>query len=173
MTGYSLTQYRTNAGHDLPEQSMAWDRKLLKARESLDGRLAPLHPASQYRPPARGWIRALRDALGMSADQLGKLMSVRRQSIADMELSEAKGSITLDTLRRAATAMDCTLVYALVPNSSLQATIETRARTLAHTALAATAHTMALEDQAVATTSEDMEAYIRDHISERQLWSAE
>ena len=52
--------------------------------------------------------------------------------------------------------MDCTLVYALVPNTTLQATVETRAHALAHTALAATAQTMALEDQAVAITPEDV-----------------
>ena len=152
---------------------MAWNRKLLRARANLDGRLAPLRPTSQYHPPAKGWIRALRDALGLPADQLGKLMGIRRQSVADMELSEAKGSITLDTLRRAAAAMDCTLVYALVPNTTLQATVETRAHALAHTALVATAQTMALEDQAVAITPEDVESYIQDYISERQLWSAE
>lgn len=109
----------------------------------------------------------------MPAEHLGRLMGIRRQSVADMELSEAKGSITLDTLHRAAAAMDCTLVYALVPNTTLQATVETRARALAHAALAATAQTMALEDQAVATTPGDMEAYIQDYVSERQLWSAE
>lgn len=152
---------------------MAWDRKLQRARENLDERLGSLRPAGRYQPPAAGWIKAIRNALGMSGDHLGKLMGVRRQSLAAIELSEAKGTITLDTLRRAAAALDCTLVYALVPNISLQAVTETRARALAHTALAATAHTMTLEDQAVATTSEDMEAYIRDHISERQLWSAE
>ena len=152
---------------------MAWDRKLLRARKSLDIRLAPLRPASQYQPPAKGWTRAIREALGMSGDQLGKVLGMRRQSVADIELSEAKGSITLDTLRRVAGVMDCTLVYALVPNTSLQTAVEMRARVLAHTALAATAHTMALEDQTVATTSEDMEAYIQDHITERQLWSKE
>ena len=151
---------------------MAWDRKLLRARENLDGRLAPLRPANQYQPPAKGWIRALRDALEMSADHLGKILDVRRQSIADMERSEAKGSITIETLRRAAAAMDCTLVYALVPNTTLQDMIESRARAVAHAALASTEHTMALEDQAVATTPEDMASYIRDHISERQLWSS-
>jgi predicted DNA-binding mobile mystery protein A len=151
---------------------MAWDRKLLRGREALDTRLAPLRPASRYQPPAKGWIRALRDALGMSADHLGKLMGVRRQSIADMERSEAKGTITIETLRRAAAALDCTLVYALVPNSSLQDMIETRAQALAHATLAATAQTMALEDQAVATRPGDIEAYIQDHITERQLWSS-
>ena len=171
--GHNLLLFITIAGYDLRRPKMAWDRKLLRARTNLDKRLAPLHPPGQYQPPAKGWIRALRDALGMPADHLGKLMGIRRQSVADMELSEAKGSITLDTLRRAAAAMDCTLVYALVPNTSLQATVETRAHVLAHNTFVATAQTMALEDQAVATTSEDLEAYIQDHISERQLWSGE
>ena len=95
--------YIANAGYNLPNLAlqqvmtcgrifkMAWNRKLLRARTNLDSRLAPLRPTSQYHPPAKGWIRALRDALGLPADQLGKLMGIRRQSVADMELSEAKG----------------------------------------------------------------------------------
>jgi predicted DNA-binding mobile mystery protein A len=170
--GYSLLFYDKKQVMTCGKSPMAWNPKLQRARESLDDRLVPLRSADRHNPPARGWIRAIRDALGMSGDHLGKLLGVRRQSLADIELSEAKGTITLDTLRRAAAALDCTLVYALVPNTSLQATVETRARALAHTTLAATAHTMALEDQAVATTPKDIESYIHDHISERQLWSA-
>ncbi|WP_369684744.1 transcriptional regulator [Devosia ginsengisoli] len=107
----------------------------------------------------------------MSADQLGKIMGVRRQSVADMELSEAKGSITLDTLRRAATAMDCTLVYALVPNTSLEALVQRRAEALAMAAISGVAHTMALEDQQVTgPLGQQVRDYIEDHISERDLW---
>jgi predicted DNA-binding mobile mystery protein A len=75
-------------------------------------------------------------------------------------------------LRRAAEALDCTLVYALVPNSSLEAVIEARARKIATRELHRVSHTMRLEAQG--TDDVDFEArvqaYIRDRLSERDLW---
>ncbi|WP_375449568.1 mobile mystery protein A [uncultured Devosia sp.] len=151
---------------------MAWNAKLKKARTRLDARLDALKPASHFQPPAKGWIRALRDALGLSSVQLGKLLGVRSQSIDDMEKSEANGTIRLETLRRAAQALDCTLVYALVPNTSLNEIVAFRAHVIAAQAMANVSHTMALENQGVSADSrtEIIQDYIRDHISERDLW---
>lgn len=88
-----------------------------------------------------------------------------------MEKAEVSGGISLDTLRRVAKAMDCTLVYALVPNTSLETTVATRAEALARAALTGVSHTMALEDQQVASDLQQQIAdYIEDHISERDLW---
>jgi predicted DNA-binding mobile mystery protein A len=64
-------------------------------------------------------MRAIRDAIGMSGVQLAKKLGVRPQTIEAFERSEATGAIQLKTLRRAAEALDCTLVYALVPKASL------------------------------------------------------
>lgn len=150
---------------------MPWNRRLQRAREKLDERLSQLPPASQFVAPPKGWIRALRDGLGMSAAQLGQRVGVRPQSIDDMEKAEQKGSISLATLRRAAEAMDCTLVYALVPNTSLDATVQARAHIIAQAALASVDQTMALEDQAVAPArTQQISDYVADHISERDLW---
>ncbi len=89
-----------------------------------------------------------------------------------MEKAEASGGISLDTLRRVGKAMDCTLVYALVPNTSLEALVTKRAEALARSAIESVSHTMALEDQRVAgDTQQQIADYIEDHISERDLWS--
>ena len=150
---------------------MAWSRKLLTARRALDKRLATLQPAIQHQAPAKGWIRAIRNSLGLSAAQLGQLLQVRSQSIDGLERNEAAGTISLDALRRVGRAMDCTLVYALVPNTSLEAMAEQRAAAIAKAALAEVSHTMALEDQQVeGAMQEQIAEYIRDHISERNLW---
>lgn len=105
--------------------------------------------------------------------QLGSRIGVRPQTIEAIEKSEAAGTIQLKTLRRAAEALDCTLVYALVPNSSLQAVVEARARKIAIRELQRVAHTMRLEAQG--TENADFEArvqaYIRDKLSERDLWN--
>ncbi|MNL41913.1 hypothetical protein D3C87_1643430 [compost metagenome] len=79
----------------------------------------------------------------------------------------------MNTLRRAAEALDCTLVYALVPNSSLEAAVEARARKIATRELQRVAHTMRLEAQGTddAAFESRVQAYIRDRLSDRDLWN--
>ena len=150
---------------------MTLNPKLQKARRSLDLKLRAYQPATAHQAPPKGWIRALRNALGLSANQLGQALGIRSQSIDDLEKSEAAGRITLDALRRAGQAMDCTLVYALVPNSSLEATVQRQAEALARAAIARVAHSMALEDQQVAgQLKQQIDDYVAEHLSERDLW---
>lgn len=172
MPGYSLVFCIKEPGYSLAKgASMAWNRKLQRARHNLDQKLQAFQPAGQHRPPVKGWIRALRDSLGLSAAQLGNRLGVRSQSIDDLEKSEAAGTISLDALARIGRAMDCTLVYALVPNTSLEALVQRRAEAMAMAAISGVAHTMALEDQQVSgPQAQQVMDYIEDHISERDLW---
>jgi predicted DNA-binding mobile mystery protein A len=142
-----------------------------KARQRLDERLVVLKPTN-LQPPPRGWIRVIRDALGMSGVQLAKRLGIRPQSVDALEASEASGTIQIDSLRRAAQALDCTLVYALVPNTSLEDAVSRRARKIAARDLSRVAHTMKLEAQQTSDDDLDarIDAYIRDHLSERELW---
>lgn len=144
-----------------------------RARERLDQRLLALKPEDRFRTPPRGWIRAIRDAIGMTGVQLAARLGVRPQTVEAIEKSEASGSIQLSTLRRAAEAMDCTLVYALVPNSSLENAINQRARKIAIRDLQRVAHTMRLEAQETGDAGMEarIEAYIRDAIKDRDLWN--
>tara|TARA_R110002096_G_scaffold363901_2_gene556999 strand:- start:115 stop:576 length:462 start_codon:yes stop_codon:yes gene_type:complete len=141
-------------------------------RQRLDQRFSSMTPESRYRPPPKGWIRAIRDALGMSGAQLGQRMGVKAQSVTDIEKSEAAGTIQLKTLRRVAEALDCVVVYALIPKSSLEDMVRTRAREIARKELARIAHTMDLEAQGLSQEEreEQIETYIRDHLRERDLW---
>ncbi len=143
-----------------------------RARERLDERLALLKPAERFRAPPKGWVRAIRDALGMSGVQFARRLNVQPPSVAALEASEESGTIQLKTLRRAAEALDCTLVYALVPNDSLEGAVRARARKIAMRDLGRVAHTMKLEAQETsgAGTDERLEAYIRDKVKERDLW---
>ncbi len=90
---------------------------------------------------------AARRAQWMTGTQLGARIGVRPQTVEAIEKSEAAQARSNNTLRRAAEALDCTLVYALVPNSSLEAVIEARARKIATRELQRVAHTMRLEAQ--------------------------
>lgn len=108
----------------------------------------------------------------MSGAQLAARLRVRPQTVETIEKSEASGSAQLNTLRRAADALDCTLVYALVPKSSLDEAVKKRARKIALRDLRRVTHTMKLEAQG--TNDADLEArietYIRDLIKDRDLW---
>lgn len=119
------------------------------ALEQLDATLAQYAWLRNLQPPRRGWIRAIRDALGMSGRQLGKRMDVSKMWVGDMERLEATGGTTLKTLRRAAEAMDCVLVYALVPKTTLKDTLLKQARRKIRQDMIRASHTMALEDQAL------------------------
>lgn len=66
--------------------------------------------------PSGGWIRAVRTSLGMSVRQMAERMDITQQSAARLEKNEADDVIKLKSLRKAAEALDCRLVYALVPN---------------------------------------------------------
>jgi predicted DNA-binding mobile mystery protein A len=88
-------------------------------------------PVTRCSSPVRGLIKAIREALGMTTAQLAKRLDVKQPSVVAIEQSEAKGTIELATLRRVAEALDCTLVYALVPNKPLEAAVRDGARVCA------------------------------------------
>lgn len=98
-------------------------------------------------PPATGWLRAIRAAMGMTTRQLAKRIGITQSAVVDAERTEARGDITLATLRRYAKALDCELAYALVPRRSLEELVEERAEFVARDSVARVRHSMALEDQ--------------------------
>lgn len=128
------------------------------ARRKLDKRLMQLHNADYARPPS-GWVKAIREALGMTTAQLARRIGVSQPRVVEIERNEKTGAITLDSLERAARALDCELVYALVPRQSLEEMVNNRAMKRARNQLAHASHSMALEDQAV--TSDDAQEQLR------------
>lgn len=141
----------------------ALDRRFVELRESASGAV----------PPQGGWVRAIRESLGMPADELGRRMGTVGTSVLRLENAERSGTIGMDTLRRAAEALDCDLVYALVPRRSLEDAVAEQARLKARQVLATVSHSMLLEDQQVASDIareqlEDQAALIAD---EPGLWA--
>lgn len=119
------------------------------ARRQLDRQFAELAVASTLARPRLGWIRAVRDALGMSSRDLGRRMGISQPSVTALEQGEVADSIRLGSLRRAADAMECELVYFLVPRVSLDDFLTRQALMQADRRLRRVAHHMRLEDQAV------------------------
>ncbi len=119
------------------------------ARRALDRRLPALTSlAAQAATPRGGWVRAIREALGMSAADLAVRMGVVESTVLRLEHQEQVRRIQLDTLERAADALGCDVVYALVPREPLEHRVEQQAMTRAREWFSLTRHSMALEDQA-------------------------
>jgi len=119
------------------------------ARKNLDKRLIILENSDLFARPTRGWIKAVREALGMTTAQLAKRLGVAQPSVVGLEQAEASKAISLKTLERAARALDCTLVYALVPRKPLESLVQERAHQAARKRLHTISHSMALENQRV------------------------
>jgi len=107
--------------------------------------------SKRYGRPTAGWVKTLREALNMSAEQLAQRLGLSRSRVVQLENAEIHDAITLRTLRETADALECELVYAIVPkaDSTLAQIIERRAEQLANERVARVAHTMALEKQAL------------------------
>jgi predicted DNA-binding mobile mystery protein A len=100
-------------------------------------------------PPPPGWAKAIREALGISVRQMARLTGLARTSVTNAEAGEAKRTVQLDTLERLADALDCDLVYALVPRTSLAGTLEAQAKRKAARLVDRVADSMELEAQRV------------------------
>ena len=132
------------------------DTKTL-ARKHLERRLAPLRDQQSLTRPPRGWIRAMREAFCLSTRQLALRIGKVQSAVVEIDKSDARDSMSLATLRQAAEALDCTLVYALVPNRPIDDIRRARAANVASQQLARASHTMALENQSLDRAAQDAE----------------
>lgn len=111
----------------------------------------------------------------MTTAQLADRLKVSQPRAFALEKDELRGALTLDTIQRAAQALECTFVYALVPNSSLENMVSERIRTKVAERLARVDHTMKLEAQGLsdAEMSAERERIINELLKGnlRGLWN--
>ena len=152
---------------------MHFQRDQLKLRH-LSAKLTPLASLRGAHPPRQGWISEIRRALGMSAAQLARRLNVSRPAVSQYEKGEVDGSLTLQTLRTAASALGCELVYALVHRTRLEDMLEKQARRVATQMVLRAAHSMRLEQQDVSKreTAKQLEDLTLQLLLERprSLW---
>lgn len=117
--------------------------------QQMDNLLTPWKAAQLSARPRAGWVRAIRESLGMSAAAFARRLGMSHAGVRKLENAEAADAITLASLRKLAEALDCELQYALVPRTSLTQHVQSRAETVARERLRPISHSMALEDQAV------------------------
>lgn len=146
-------------------------------REQLDSTFEQLSKVRGLQVPVKGWLRSIRESLGMSGKQLGDRIGVSQPRVVQMEKDEISGAVTIKTMRQAAEAMDCVFVYALVPRVSLDETFRTQAKKVAEKRLSRTSHTMLLEDQQVSNDERKkmLDAKVEDLLRElpKNFWSEE
>ena len=125
--------------------------------------------------PPLGWVRAIRDALSMSGSEMAARLGVAQQAVHELERSEANGTIKLETLRRAADALDCDLVYVLLPRQRLEFAVQTQARRQAARHLNRITHTSRLEDQVPDhdDSNDQLDDLSQRLIDRRGLWTVD
>ena len=119
------------------------EQKLQQVEQALARLASDLLPAL----PQGGWIRTVREALGMNARQLAARVGVRVSTLLGAEKNEVAGTITMNQLKRIAAVMDCELRYVLIPREPLRSQVERRAEQLANEGVASVAHSMAAQAQ--------------------------
>lgn len=124
-------------------------------RGQLEKTLTKFDTLKNSPPPVKGWIRAVRDALGMNGRQLADRLGKHRSRTKQIEQQEIAGTLTLNTIRKIAEALDCVFVYGLVPRTSLEETVRNQAKQIAIKRLDRASHTMLLENQALCKKEND------------------
>lgn len=143
-------------------------------REQLETTLDRLSCLRDVHRPVKGWLRAVREALGMSGKQFARRLGVSAPWVTTLEKKELTGSVTIKTMREAAEALDCVFVYAVVPRDSLADIVRRRAEILAGKRLARVSHSMLLEAQQLSDSEQkkafeaEVAALIRD--MPKELW---
>lgn len=120
-------------------------RKLM--REQVEKSLSNFQEFVYKPAPKTGWIRTIRNVLGMSSSALAKRLNCSRSNISTIEQREIKNNISLNTLKQVAEAMDCKLIYFIVPNESFDAILEKQAQLIAKKRIKSVNHSMMLEQQ--------------------------
>lgn len=122
-----------------------WDKRL--TRKQLDKRLAVLKNFASSGVPQQGWIKSIREALGMSACQLGKRVGLDQSRISRLENAEKTGNLKLSSLQNIAKGLRMRFVYALVPEGTLEKMVQKQAKAIAIKRMERLNNTMRLEKQ--------------------------
>jgi len=139
-------------------------KDLINQRRIIEQKLKPF-VKMRTNPPPSGWLKAVRGALGCNTRQLADLMGVLHSSVQRLEKREQEGKATLELLEKAASAMNCKVVYAIVPKEpydSLDEILTEKSKKLASDLLKKVDHTMRLEQQGTERSKEQLEQLAKD-----------
>jgi len=124
----------------------------MNQRKLIERKLAAWLRLREDKPPPSGWLKAIRGALGMNTRQLAARLGVEHSAILQFEKREAQGKVSLETIEKVARAMNCKLVYAIVPDepfTNLESIVDEQALKTARAIVMKVDHTMRLEQQGI------------------------
>jgi len=144
------------------------------ARRHLDAKFDKIKEINIFTRPTKGWIKAIRNALGLTTTQLAKRLNIAQPRIIAIEKDEVLGNLKISTLEGVADALGCELVYTIVPRQSLANMTYEQAEKKAKLMLKNAEHTMQLENQSSSKESnkEQLEELIKELLkgSQARLW---
>lgn len=117
--------------------------------DQINRRIEALRDISAHTKVRQGWIRYMRESMGMTLKNLGAKAGLSISAIQQAERNELAGTITLNRLKQMAETMDCELVYAFVPKSPITKILENAAKNKALRLLKVADIHMNLENQKV------------------------
>ncbi len=136
-----------------------WDKKVIRGQ--LDKKFEILKSFVGF-TPQQGWIKTIREVLGLSTSQLGKKVGVDRSRISRLENAEKLGNLKLSSLQKIAKGLNMHFVYGFVPQDTLEEMVRDQARRIALKRLETLDNTMRLEKQDLST--EDKKKALNDMI---------
>jgi predicted DNA-binding mobile mystery protein A len=139
-----------------------WDKKVVW--EQLDKKLDSLKAIALSGAPKQGWIKTIREALGLSARQLGEKTGIDQSRISRLENAEKDGSLKLSSLQKIAKGLNMRFVYAFVPETTLEQMIRSQANKIAMKRLKKLNNTMRLEKQEL--SSEERKKALEDMVEQ-------
>lgn len=117
------------------------------------------------------WIDYIRLGLGMSLVQLARRVGVTQATLSSSIKLEREGRITLKKLSEIANAMDCDLVYALVPRKKIEDMIIEQAMKKTGELMDESDTHMSLEDQKVKLNRKDRQIELaEERMFSKYLW---
>ena len=144
------------------------DARVLQIR-ALDKKTFDLKSAKNIVPQPSGWIKTVREAIGMTVSQLAARLGVTQPRITKMESNE--DNLKLSTMKKAAEAMNCEFVYYFKPRTTFQNLVDEQAQKKAVEVLKTVNVNMSLENQEIAE-DEAVKDFASDLINTKikQIW---
>ncbi len=146
-------------------------------RQQLDSKLSPLKDIAASGMPKQGWIRTIREALGMSSTHLGKKAGLDQSRISRLENAEKQGNLKVSSLQKIAKALGMRFVYGFVPETTLEEVVRKQAKKIISQRMTRLDKTMQLEQQGLSDTEKKkafqnmVDKLLMEH--PKDLWDAD
>ena len=145
--------------------------------QQISSEIEKYNNISNMHVPAKGWIKAIRTAIGMRSNQLASRLKVSQAQISKYEKEENQGAITIKTMKKIAKALQCKFYYGFIPEKSFEDIVHKQAEKVAKAYILKAGHNMMLEKQDL--SKEEKKQLLNDFVEDikenlpRTLWEDE